>query len=321
MTNKKMIKGIKGIIEKNKIRPALETVQVKNNVLTATDLSTSVKIKGVTAPNGCYTVAQLENNCLDKVKYDFDEYPNIEARKETENIEIEINLIEGIKNTLFSVASAENIACNGVRIISTGEKLIFVATDTYRMIKVEYFKNLPVFEITLPEKTCKTILALLDNSTCIIKIYKNRIELFQGDITIISKIIELAYPNWKSVYDSIDTKNTLIFSNKELFEALKELLPIAKGNYNAKNGAVFEVVNNKIKITAINDDMKKELIINTVSNINNNCFKFALNIKFIIDFLKSATDNIIIKYSTDKAAFVIDDYILMPLALASFDMV
>lgn len=322
MINKKTIKGIKGIIEKNRVRPALECVQIFNNVLTASDLTTSIKIKGVIAPNGCYTIAQLENNCLDKIKYDFEDFPNIEIRKDLENIELETSLLDGLKKTLFAAASAENIVCNAVRIVSTGEKLIFVATDTYRMIKFEYEKNLPVFEITLPEKTCKAILNLFDASSCLIKIYKNRIELFQGDITIISKIIDLAYPNWSSVYNSINTENTLLFSNSELSGAIKELLPIAKNNTSAKNGVVFKVINNTVTLFAENSDMKKNIKIDTIANINNEKNIFALNIKFLQEYLKIAKDEIVIKYRDEKSAFVIDnDFLIMPLSLASFEVV
>lgn len=321
MINKKIIKGIKGIIEKNRIRPSLECVQIYNNILTASNLSTSVKIKGVEAPNGCYTIAQLENNCLENKKFDVDDFPNIEARKDLECIEFEASFFEGIKSVLFAVADPENVACSGVRVESTGEKLIFIATDTFRMIKKEYEKILPKFEITIPEKTCQAIINLFDVSSCLIKIYKDRIELFQNDITIISRIIELAFPNWQGVYSSIFTDNELLFNKTELQETLKELLPIAKNNYNAKNGAVFEVINNSVKITAVSDDMKKEINIDTIAKVNNDCKKFALNIKFILEYLKSIkSDEITIKYSNDKAVFVIDDFILMPLTVNSFEV-
>lgn len=315
MINKKIIKGIKNVVEKNKIRPALETVQIKNNVLTASDLYTTLKINGINALNGCYSIAQLENNCLDKIKFDSDDFPNIEPRKDIECLEINENILEGIKNTLFAVAEVENIACNGVRIESTGEKLIFISTDTFRMIKKEYNKSLPVFSVTIPEKTCKLITDILLDDIATIKIYNDRIEIFQDNIIIISRLIELCFPNWQLVYSNIYIQNTLEIDKKQLLETLKELLPIAKGNYNAKNGAVFEVVNNKIKVTASNDDMKKELIIDTVASVKNDCYKFALNIKFIVEYLKIADNEIVVKYNNEKSAFVINNnFLIMPLS-------
>jgi len=117
-------------------------------------------------------------------------------------------LVNIFEKVLFSADSPDNIAMNCIRIESILKHLHFVSTNTYRLtfLKKNIDKDIPDFSVSVPADTISSIIKIikgLDNE--VIKIYKEDAHLYfqYKDTTIITKLIELRFPNYAEILSNI----------------------------------------------------------------------------------------------------------------------
>ena len=287
--------------------------------------------------NGNILFIETEDSTTEYDVFSAEDYPNT-----FENIILNENnfkfempsqeLVTIFENVLFSADSPDNIAMNCIRIESILKHLHFVSTNTYRLtfLKKNIDKDIPDFSVSVPADTISSIIKIikgLDNE--VIKIYKEDAHLYfqYKDTTIITKLIELRFPNYAEILSNISYDKKLYINNEKLTNLLKRILIFSRSNSESKYSSTYEFKhseenNNKMSISALNEiaRINEELDV----NFEGEDLKISLNSKYLLEFIQNIpkekelvlefmySNSAVKVYEKDNDEYI---YILMPLAL------
>ena len=288
--------------------------------------------------NGNILFIETEDSITEYDVFNAEDYPNT-----FENIILNENnfkfempsqeLVTIFENVLFSADTPDNIAMNCIRIESILKHLHFVSTNTYRLtfLKKNIDKDIPDFSVSVPADTISSIIKIikgLDNE--VIKIYKEDAHLYfqYKDTTIITKLIELRFPNYAEILSNISYDKKLYINNEKLTNLLKRILIFSRSNSESKYSSTYEFKhseennNNKMSISALNEiaRINEELDV----NFEGEDLKISLNSKYLLEFIQNIpkekelvlefmySNSAVKVYEKDNDEYI---YILMPLAL------
>ena len=287
--------------------------------------------------NGNILFIETEDSTTEYDVFSAEDYPNT-----FENIILNENnfkfempsqeLVTIFENVLFSADTPDNIAMNCIRIESILKHLHFVSTNTYRLtfLKKNIDKDIPDFSVSVPADTISSIIKIikgLDNE--VIKIYKEDAHLYfqYKDTTIITKLIELRFPNYAEILSNISYDKKLFINNEKLTNLLKRILIFSRSNSESKYSSTYEFKhseenNNKMSISALNEiaRINEELDV----NFEGEDLKISLNSKYLLEFIQNIpkekelvlefmySNSAVKVYEKDNDEYI---YILMPLAL------
>ena len=287
--------------------------------------------------NGNILFIETEDSTTEYDVFSAEDYPNT-----FENIILNENnfkfempsqeLVTIFEKVLFSADTPDNIAMNCIRIESILKHLHFVSTNTYRLtfLKKNIDKDIPDFSVSVPADTISSIIKIikgLDNE--VIKIYKEDAHLYfqYKDTTIITKLIELRFPNYAEILSNISYDKKLYINNEKLTNLLKRILIFSRSNSESKYSSTYEFKHNeenknKMSISALNEiaRINEELDV----NFEGEDLKISLNSKYLLEFIQNIpkekelvlefmyANSAVKVYEKDKEDYI---YILMPLAL------
>ena len=288
--------------------------------------------------NGNILFIETEDSTTEYDVFSAEDYPNT-----FENIILNENnfkfempsqeLVTIFENVLFSADTPDNIAMNCIRIESILKHLHFVSTNTYRLtfLKKNIDKDIPDFSVSVPADTISSLIKIikgLDNE--VIKIYKEDAHLYfqYKDTTIITKLIELRFPNYAEILSNISYDKKLYINNEKLTNLLKRILIFSRSNSESKYSSTYEFKhseennNNKMSISALNEiaRINEELDV----NFEGEDLKISLNSKYLLEFIQNIpkekelvlefmySNSAVKVYEKDNDEYI---YILMPLAL------
>ena len=287
--------------------------------------------------NGNILFIETEDSTTEYDVFTTEDYPNT-----FENINLNENnfkfempsqeLVEIFEKVLFSADTPDNIAMNCIRIESNNKTLNFVSTNTYRLtyLKKDVEKEINDFAVSVPADTISSIVKIvkgLDNE--LIKIYKEDAHLYfkYKETTIITKLIELRFPNYADILSNITYDKKLSINNETFTNLLKRVLIFSRSNMESKYSSTYQFkhgVNgeSKLIISALNDIAR----INEELNISfeGEDLKISLNSKYLLEFIQNIpkekelvlefmyANSAVKVYEKDKENYI---YILMPLAL------
>lgn len=276
---------LKSVAKKNNLRPVLEKILVSEDWIKATDLEVAVFIKnkdGISAGLYSKDAKEIEsyNNNYNNI---IDEYPNLNFDKKGTATEYNKKEFEkALNDVVFCAAkSQDNLSVNCVRFASDR----FVATDTHRMMSSELSSN---SEFSLPLGSAKILQKVLKvEKVEMIEVYhfENQVTFFIGDVVLKSRIIDLAFPDFKSIEDSFYAGNEIVLEWKvgEFTDVLKKILVIAGKREENKNA--FELNFKEKKLKAKNENDSIEIDFGFQGDVNFD--KIVLNAKFIEEYLKT----------------------------------
>ena len=287
--------------------------------------------------NGNILFIETEDSTTEYDVFTTEDYPNT-----FENINLNENnfkfempsqeLVEIFEKVLFSADTPDNIAMNCIRIESNNKTLNFVSTNTYRLtyLKKDVEKEINDFAVSVPADTISSIIKIvkgLDNE--LIKIYKEDAHLYfkYKETTIITKLIELRFPNYADILSNITYDKKLSINNETFTNLLKRVLIFSRSNMESKYSSTYQFkhgVNeeSKLIISALNDIAR----INEELNISfeGEDLKISLNSKYLLEFIQNIpkekelvlefmyANSAVKVYEKDNENYI---YILMPLAL------
>ena len=287
--------------------------------------------------NGNILFIETEDSTTEYDVFSAEDYPNT-----FENIILNENnfkfempsqeVVTIFEKVLFSADTPDNIAMNCIRIESILKHLHFVSTNTYRLtfLKKNIDKDIPDFSVSVPADTISSIIKIikgLDNE--VIKIYKEDAHLYfqYKDTTIITKLIELRFPNYAEILSNISYDKKLYINNEKLTNLLKRILIFSRSNSESKYSSTYEFKhseenNNKMSISALNEiaRINEELDV----NFEGEDLKISLNSKYLLEFIQNIpkekelvlefmySNSAVKVYEKDNDEYI---YILMPLAL------
>lgn len=287
--------------------------------------------------NGNILFIETEDSTTEYDVFSPEDYPNT-----FENIVLNENnfkfempsqeLVNIFEKVLFSADTPDNIAMNCIRIESLLKHLHFVSTNTYRLtfLKKNIDKDIPDFSVSVPADTISSIIKIikgLDNE--VIKVYKEDAHLYfqYKDTTIITKLIELRFPNYAEILSNISYDKKLFINNEKLTNLLKRILIFSRSNSESKYSSTYDFKLNeenkgKMSISALNEiaRINEELDV----NFEGEDLKISLNSKYLLEFIQniSKEKELVLEFMYSNSAVKVyekdDDeyiYILMPLAL------
>ena len=287
--------------------------------------------------NGNILFIETEDSTTEYDVFTTEDYPNT-----FENINLNENnfkfempsqeLVEIFEKVLFSADTPDNIAMNCIRIESNNKTLNFVSTNTYRLtyLKKDVEKEINDFAVSVPADTISSIIKIvkgLDNE--LIKIYKEDAHLYfkYKETTIITKLIELRFPNYADILSNITYDKKLSINNETFTNLLKRVLIFSRSNMESKYSSTYQFKHgdngqSKLIISALNDIAR----INEELNISfeGEDLKISLNSKYLLEFIQNIpkekelvlefmyANSAVKVYEKDNEEYI---YILMPLAL------
>ncbi|WP_454953472.1 DNA polymerase III subunit beta [Fusobacterium hwasookii] len=287
--------------------------------------------------NGNILFIETEDSTTEYDVFNPEDYPNT-----FENIILNENnfkfempsqeLVNIFEKVLFSADTPDNIAMNCIRIESIAKYLHFVSTNTYRLtfLKKNIDKDIQDFSVSVPADTISSLIKIikgLDNE--VIKVYKEDAHLYfqYKDTMIITKLIELRFPNYADILSNISYDKKLFINNEKLTNLLKRILIFSRSNAESKYSSTYEFKTNeenqnKMSIFALNEiaRINEELDV----NFEGENLKISLNSKYLLEFIQNIpkekelvlefmySNSAVKVYEKDSEEYI---YILMPLAL------
>ena len=287
--------------------------------------------------NGNILFIETEDSTTEYDVHSAEDYPNTfeNVVLNENNFKFEMpsqELVNIFEKVLFSADTPDNIAMNCIRIESILKHLHFVSTNTYRLtfLKKNIDKDIPDFSVSVPADTISSIIKIikgLDNE--VIKVYKEEAHLYfqYKDTMIITKLIELRFPNYAEILSNISYDKKLYINNEKLTNLLKRILIFSRSNSESKYSSTYEFKhseenNNKMSISALNEiaRINEELDV----NFEGEDLKISLNSKYLLEFIQNIpkekelvlefmySNSAVKVYEKDNDEYI---YILMPLAL------
>lgn len=254
---------------------------------------------------------------------------NVESVKDKENFKINsvelANILEIVK--FAASTSSDNLSINCIRMENEGKKLKFATTDTYRLVFLE--KELDEIkgnvEVSIPLNTAEALTKLLKNMEEVeIVVYSTEKQIYFkiAETLMVSRVIDLVFPNYKGILGNDAYNKTLIINNEVFLKVLRRIIIFVKNNAESKYGATFEIEGKLLKINGVND----------IARINEQLeveyegekIKISLNAKFISEFIQNLDkdSDIILNFISPNSSVRIRQegennylYVVMPLAL------
>jgi len=287
--------------------------------------------------NGNILFIETEDSTTEYDVHSAEDYPNTfeNVVLNENNFKFEMpsqELVNIFEKVLFSADTPDNIAMNCIRIESILKHLHFVSTNTYRLtfLKKNIDKDIPDFSVSVPADTISSIIKIikgLDNE--IIKVYKEEAHLYfqYKDTMIITKLIELRFPNYAEILSNISYDKKLYINNEKLTNLLKRILIFSRSNSESKYSSTYEFKHNEenkgtMTISALNEiaRINEELDV----NFEGEDLKISLNSKYLLEFIQniSKEKELVLEFMYSNSAVKVYEkdndeyiYILMPLAL------
>ena len=287
--------------------------------------------------NGNILFIETEDSTTEYDVHSAEDYPNTfeNVVLNESNFKFEMpsqELVNIFEKVLFSADTPDNIAMNCIRIESILKHLHFVSTNTYRLtfLKKNINKDILDFSVSVPADTISSIIKIikgLDNE--VIKVYKEEAHLYfqYKDTMIITKLIELRFPNYAEILSNISYDKKLYINNEKLTNLLKRILIFSRSNSESKYSSTYEFKynekdNGKMAISALNElaRINEELDV----NFEGEDLKISLNSKYLLEFIQNIpkekelvlefmySNSAVKVYEKDNDEYI---YILMPLAL------
>ena len=287
--------------------------------------------------NGNILFIETEDSTTEYDVHSAEDYPNTfeNVVLNENNFKFEMpsqELVNIFEKVLFSADTSDNIAMNCIRIESILKHLHFISTNTYRLtfLKKNIDKDIPDFSVSVPADTISSIIKIikgLDNE--VIKVYKEEAHLYfqYKDTMIITKLIELRFPNYAEILLNISYDKKLHMNNDKLTNLLKRILIFSRSNSESKYSSTYEFKHNeenknKMTVSALNElaRINEELDV----NFEGEDLKISLNSKYLLEFIQniSKEKEIVLEFMYSNSAVKVYEkdndeyiYILMPLAL------
>ena len=287
--------------------------------------------------NGNILFIETEDSTTEYDVHSAEDYPNTfeNVVLNENNFKFEMpsqELVNIFEKVLFSADTSDNIAMNCIRIESILKHLHFVSTNTYRLtfLKKNTDKDIPDFSVSVPADTISSIIKIikgLDNE--VIKVYKEEAHLYfqYKDTMIITKLIELRFPNYAEILSNISYDKKLYINNEKLTNLLKRILIFSRSNSESKYSSTYEFKHNEenkgtMTISALNEiaRINEELDV----NFEGEDLKISLNSKYLLEFIQniSKEKELVLEFMYSNSAVKVYEknndeyiYILMPLAL------
>lgn len=245
---------------------------------------------------------------LDKSKYEIitsraDDYLPVPNLADLQMAEIKGSILAlAMKQAGIAAAGKDdgNPVQKSVYVDLTAEPMV-VATDSKRLMVVDLHEFEAPADMKqgyiIPIKAVKELSEMLKNADVAeMAVYKNQLVCRVDCVTYMTRTVDGKYPSYERVLPKESTSSVII-SRKELAQALKSLLPIAK---NCSNLVAYEFTADTLTLSAnAPENGKAETKIDC--KISGEPPKICLNLQYVADFLGSVdSDDVKMEMTTSS---------------------
>lgn len=264
----------------------------------------------------------VENNILRIVAGDsevtlnllsVEDYPELDFPLNEEPIKLESKIMKAIiRQTTFATSAIENRPIlTGVNIRVEGDKLIAIATDSFRLSQkmIEIPKNMDNMNIVIPGRSLDELSKILELNLEEILIHLNHKSiLFEyGNVLFQSRLLEGNFPETSRLIP-VEFPIIIKFNKDKLFVAIERaaLLSSKEGSssivkLNLKSDNVVEITSNSPELGKVTDKVYP------VEKAIGTPIKIAFSSKYFLDALKTfVSEEIYVKFTGEIRPFVIE---------------
>lgn len=242
------------------------------------------------------------------------------------------DLKKALNNVVFAVSNSENrIELSGVMFDFDDNKLILVATDSYRLaeksITMKSSADFMNQKLIVPARTVQELLRILSSysnedlafekeGAVRISISENQILFTIDSVDLVSRLINGQYPDYKQIIPD-KSKTELSTNRNELLRAVKAAAIFSKTGINDVN---LEFKNNKIIISASSGQSGESRVdVNAeITGIDN---EVAINYRYLVDGLNNIdSENVKMKIVSSNTPCILTSekednylYVVMPI--------
>ena len=244
--------------------------------------------------DGSKAIIQTNNSKYNLNCYDVDDFPNIVFEEKNDAIKFDAEKFKEIINqTSFAASTQESRPLlTGINLKIVNNLFICTATDSYRLAKKELILPESVeneMNIVIPSKNVNDLIKLIedDNETLEIHIFSNKVLFKYKDILFQSSLLNGSYPNTENlipkefeiILEADATEFYNVIDRASLLTQVKE-----------KNIIQLEINNDILTITSNSPEIGKVEEKMECKNINNKNLKISFSAKYMLEALKTITD-------------------------------
>jgi DNA polymerase-3 subunit beta len=242
------------------------------------------------------------------------------------------DLKKALNSVVFAVSNSENrIELSGVMFDFNDNRLILVATDSYRLaersIEIKTSQNAVNQKLIVPARTVQELLRILSSysnedlafeqeGAVRISISDNQILFTIDSVDLVSRLINGQYPDYKQIIPD-KSKTELLTNKNELLRAVKAAAIFSKTGINDVN---LEFKNNKIVISA-SSGQSGESRVDVDAQLSGIDNEVAINYRYLVDGLNNIdSDKVKMKIVSSNTPCILtsekeDDYlyVVMPI--------
>ncbi|MBN2504518.1 MAG: DNA polymerase III subunit beta [Bacilli bacterium] len=242
-----------------------------------------------------------------------EDYPELDFPLNDEPIRLDSKIMKSIiRQTTFATSAIENRPIlTGVNIRVEGEKLMAIATDSFRLSQknVDIPKNLDNMNVVIPGKSLDELFRILESNLEEILIHLNHKSiLFEyGNVLFQSRLLDGNFPETSRLIP-VEFPVIIKFNKEKLFVAIDRasLLSSKEGSssivkLNLRNDNVVEITSNSPELGKVTE--KVYPLEKTIGM----SIKIAFSSKYFMDALKTFnSEEIYVKFTGEIRPFVIE---------------
>lgn len=249
-----------------------------------------------------------------------DDFPALPSFKSAHTFTVEQSFLRDmLQKTAYAASNDESrMILNGVLMSVKGQKMVVVATDGRRLALIEKeteLANDKTIEFVIPTKTISELVKVLrDTGQVKINLTQTMASFEMDSCTIITKLIEGAYPNYQQVIPnqcdervSVD-RETLLGAMRRATIMCNERTPSVK----------LTIAKNAIQVQAADNDLG-EANEQVPVKYSGKAISMSFNPNYLMDPLKTlSSDEVAIEFTDELSPAVVKSnipfvYVLMPL--------
>ncbi|NND00924.1 MAG: DNA polymerase III subunit beta [Gammaproteobacteria bacterium] len=255
-----------------------------------------------------------------------DDYPRIESGNWEERFKIkQISLKNLLQKTAFAMAVQDvRYYLNGVLFEIGQGRLRAIATDGHRLAQSEESIDVAgnaIRQVIVPRKAISEIGRFLDGedeSEILIEVSKNHLRLTRDDTTLITKLIDGKFPEFKGV---LETELNIVINvdRSELIDTLNRAAVLTTDRF---KGVKIKLVDGKLSVTAHNPEQEEALEEMDV-DFSGDSVETGYNVSYLIDACRVvATDQVWLHFQGNDGICIVrqpgDDistWLVMPMRI------
>jgi DNA polymerase-3 subunit beta len=237
-----------------------------------------------------------------------DDFPRIPDVASDTGFNMECGVLSSsIAQALFASGNDElRLSLTGVYVQLYNDNAVFVATDANRLVKVERSDVKPGVETNfiLPKKALNLLKSHLPQDTSEVEIKFNDSNAFFsfGNISLICRLIDERYPDYKAVIPA-ENPNKLSISRLDFLNSVKRISIFGNKTTNQIN---IKITGSELTISAEDIDLSNEAVERLGCDYAGEDMEIGFNSKLLIEMLQNInTPDIVIELSTPNRAGII----------------